>query len=379
MKILIVGAGIGGLTLAAFLQDSNIEYEIIEKSTDWNHQGFSLSLWNNGRHILCKLGLQDIFDKNSTRINDYYIYNGKGKLIRKYSLSDFYSSYGIALNLTSRADLHNWLIGKVDQSKIQMNTSVEEVVQKDNKSIVRFSTGETQEYDLVVGADGIHSNIRHLVFGGEIKASNVWRVWYMWVPNKFNTKATVTEYVEPGAFISLFDSGEKTLAIIAGLSNHIIWDDPKGRIERLKNTFKSESVVVPHIFETLKDEEINPADLMHVRLKTWVKDKVVLLGDAAHGFEPHAGIGGSMAMEDGYVLAAELMKVSDSYSLQEALKKYEKQRKRRVDIAYRLTWKMKTWGLIRSKVLRRFINFCAPFFPESYFVKDYNTLLKEEI
>ena len=59
MKILIVGAGIGGLALAAFLNDSNVEYEIVEKSSDWNHQGYSIGLWNNARHILSKLNLDE--------------------------------------------------------------------------------------------------------------------------------------------------------------------------------------------------------------------------------------------------------------------------------------------------------------------------------
>ena len=68
MKILIVGAGIGGLTLAAFLRDSNIEYDIVEKAPDWSHQGYSLSLWNNGRNILRKLDLAEKFDSCGTRI-----------------------------------------------------------------------------------------------------------------------------------------------------------------------------------------------------------------------------------------------------------------------------------------------------------------------
>lgn len=379
MKILIVGAGIGGLSLAAFLSEMGIEYEIVEKCADWKHQGYSISIWNNGRHILKKLGLADIFDRSGKRIQNYYIFDGKGKILRTYCLKDFYASYGIALTLISRGDLHDWLMSKVDSSKLTMNMSVETITQSEDKVSVVFTDGKTKEYDLVVGADGIHSRVRNLVFEKDIIGASKWRVWYMWIDNKYRTEASVTEYIEPAEFISLFDSGDKTLAIIATLSNNTIWDDPKGRIERLKKAFKDESVLVPQIFETLKDEDINPADLIHIHLKKWVNNRVILLGDAAHGFEPYGGLGGSMALEDGYVLAGELMQVSQQYPLSKALQNYEIKRKKRVKIAWTLTHKMRVWALIRSRFLRKIINLFVPFFPEKYFVKDYNALMKEEI
>jgi 2-polyprenyl-6-methoxyphenol hydroxylase-like FAD-dependent oxidoreductase len=379
MKILIVGAGIGGLTLAAFLKESGIDYQIIEKSKDWNHQGYSLSIWNNGRNILKKLSLADVFDESGSRIKNYFLYDGAGRLLRKYNLSSFYSTYGMALTLISRLDLHNWLMSKIDPSKILMGTSIISIDQTEAAATVQFSNNETHHFDLVVGADGIHSQVRKLIFDDNIISSKIWRVWFMWVDNKYRTDSSINEYIAPGEFISIFDSGEKTLAIIAGLSNGTIWDDVQGRVERLKKNFAGETAIVPQIFDTLKDEDINPADLAHVKLNTWYKNRVVLLGDAAHGFEPHAGIGGSMALEDGYILAGELMQVSAEYPLGLALQNYQLRRKKRVATAYRLTYKMRAWALIRSKSLRKILNMIAPYFPEKYFVEDYMALLKEEI
>ena len=260
-----------------------------------------------------------------------------------------------------------------------MSLSVDSISNGADKVTVVFTNGQTEEYDLVVGADGIHSKVRDFCFLDKVMTTTKWRVWWMWVDNKYKTEAAVSEYIEPGEFISLFDSGEKTLAIVAGLSNGVLWDDPKGRVERLKKTFKDETALVPGIFESLKDEEINPADLVHICLRTWVHNRVVVLGDAAHGFEPHAGIGGSMALEDGYVLAGELLQVSETYPLSKALHNYESKRKKRVKIARRLTHKMRAWALIRSRLLRKFVNLLVPYFPERYFVRDYETLMREEI
>lgn len=379
MKILIVGAGIGGLTLAAFLSDSGIEYEIAERSPDWSNQGYSLSLWNNGRNILRKLGLAEIFDGSGTRIKHYYVYDGKGRLLRKYDLAHFYAEYGLALNLIKRKDLHDWLFSKIDETRVTMGLSVESITQDPDKATVLFTDGRSKQYDLVVGADGIHSKVRDICFHDKVMTRAKWRVWWMWVDNKFKTESSVTQYIEPGEFVSLFDSGDKTLAIIASLSKGVAWDDPRGRIERLKRSFKDETLIVPEMFESLRDEEINPADLVHIRLKSLVRDRVVLIGDAAHGFEPHAGIGGSMALEDGYVLAAELMKVTGSYPLDRALKNYETVRKARVTKARRLTAKMEAWGQIRSRLLRRLVNIFIPYFPKTLIVKDYDALLREEI
>ncbi len=379
MKILIVGAGIGGLSLAAFLKDSNIDYDIIEKCPNWDHQGYSLSIWNNGRNILKKLGLEEIFDKSGKRIKFYYIYNGQGRLLRKYSLSSFYAKYGMALTLTSRKDVHDWLWSKVDSSKVKMNTTIETIDQDDSGVTVVFNNKELKKYDLVVGADGIHSTTRSLVFKNYILSSTKWRVWWMWVDNKFKTEASVSEYIEPGEFVSLFDSGEKTLAIISALDKNEDENNSKTKIQSLKEIFKDEVSISPEIFNNLKDEDVVSSILIHINLKTWANGRVVLLGDAAHGFEPHAGIGGSMALEDGYVLAGELMKVSDTYPLTLALRNYEVARKKRVKIAQHLTNKMKAWGLVKSKPLRKVLNFIAPYFPESYFVKDYDKLLKQEI
>lgn len=82
MKILIVGAGIGGLTLAGFLKDSSIEYDLIEKAPSIKGQGYSLCIWNNGRRILQKLGLGEEFDKAGCPVHYYCVRDGKGKLLR---------------------------------------------------------------------------------------------------------------------------------------------------------------------------------------------------------------------------------------------------------------------------------------------------------
>lgn len=364
MKILIVGAGIGGLTLANFLKDSSIEFDIVDKAKDWNAHGYSIGLWNNGRNILKKLGLDNFFDTNGNRARYYQICDGKGKVLRKYDLSEFYSEYALAYTHISRDLLHTTLLEKLGKERVKMGITMDSI--------------DLEKYDLVVGADGIHSKVRERFFGTTFERFDNWRVWYTWIDAKFKQNNTVTEYIEAGEFIGVFDVGDRALAVLIAPAQHKVWDDVKGRVQRLKDLFKDE-IVFSDLISNLKDEDIVPTDLSHVSMKNYVCDKAVLIGDAAHGFEPHAGLGASMAMEDSYVLAGELMKVSGERPLTKALHEYQGARKKRVALARKLTNRMRAWAFIKSKPLRKFVNFFVPYIPQSFFTNTYHELLREEI
>ena len=386
MKILIVGAGIGGCTLAAFLKDTKLEFDIVDRSADWSQHGYSLGLWNNGRSILKKLGIENILDTHGVPIHTYIIRDGKGKLLKKFNLHDFYIRYGIAYMNISRDLLHETLLAR-SGTHVKMNCSIVSLKQivdaagaKDYKVIVTFSDGTTGEYDLVVGADGVHSKVRELAFDMHaIEHYDNQRIWYTWLDKKYTEHATITDYVGAGEFMSAFDCGSRALLVMVAPVEHTIWDDESSRIDKLKKALAHQTLITSGALDALSGKDVSPTNLEHIRMKKWVKGNVVLLGDAAHAFEPHAGLGGSMAMEDGYVLAAELMKVSDSYSLSDALARYELVRKSRVTLARKLTNRMRCWTLIKSKLLRKIVNIAIPYIPESFFVAGYYRLLDEDL
>lgn len=383
MRVLIVGAGIGGLTLAGFLKDSSVEFEIVDKVSSWDTQGFSIGLWNNGRHILAKLGLADKFDKEGSHIKHYRVCDSSGKLLRKYDLSEFYTQYGLAYTHISRTSLHNWLLGLVEKEKIALETQIKSIEQVTDGVKVEFNSGKIKNYDFVIGADGIHSKVRSLVFGDRFESFDNWRVWYVWINNFFNQKSTVTEYVGAGEFVGLFDVGEKTLAVFIAPANHSVFDNPENRLRRLKKIFNN-GPQFEKLFSGLKDTNFVPTDLSCVKIKKWFKNRVVLLGDAAHGFEPHAGLGASMAMEDAYVLAAKLIKISGQSdaaknSHETIFANYQKTRELRVKTARALTNRMRAWAFIKSKWLRKMVNIMIPFIPQTFFTHEYHKLLKEKI
>lgn len=379
MRILIVGGGIAGLTLGAFLEHSDIEFDIIEKNRDWSQQGFLISMWDSGRDILKKIGLGDRIDTTGSPAHVYSIRDGAGEIVRNIDFTSFYAKYGSAITILSRSDLHEWLREKISQSRIQMGTTVSAIQRRNGKTLVTFTNGEEEEYDVVVGADGVHSAMRRLVFPNDVESYENWRVWYAWIDHAFAVPAAIAEYVAPSEFVIVCSAGTKTTAWFFAPSDHARADEVEGRIDRLKRLIKDETVLVPQAIELLRDEDLVPSDIAYVKMKHWVHDRVVLIGDAAHCMGPHAGIGSTMAMEDGYILAGELMQVSRSYSIDMALENYEKKRRVRIKLAQNLSNTLKWGTFIKSKYVRHVANRIIPYIPQRFLTKDLENLLKHEI
>lgn len=380
LKILIVGAGLGGLALAGFLDNCEIEYSIIEKCPEWRHEGFALGLWNNGRHILRKLGLAHWVDENEIAFQSVVVCDGKGNKLRSYNLAHFYAEFGMAYSHIRRADLHQWLLGRVARS-VRMGISLTSLHEYEDAVRVQLSDGTEERFDLVVGADGVHSTVRSCCFQKDLEWYTDWRAWYVWVDRSFARPRVVSQYVAPHECIAVFDEGDKALVVLIAKADHAIWDDAQLRVDRLKLLFKEEPALIPQCLSKAVAEEICPTDLIEISLKHWHTPRVVLLGDAAHGFEPFGGLGGSMALEDAYVLAAQLSKMSkgDRKELSLALDRYETIRKRRVQDARKLTRRMQCWATIESPFWREVVNQLAPIVPESWITKGYFAFMRHEM
>ena len=380
LKILIVGAGLGGLALAGFLDNCEIEYSIIEKCPEWRHEGFALGLWNNGRHILRKLGLAHWVDENEIAFQSVVVCDGRGNKLRSYNLAHFYAEFGMAYSHIRRADLHQWLLGRAARS-VRMGISLTSLHEHEDAVRVQLSDGTQERFDLVVGADGVHSTVRSCCFQKDLEWYTDWRAWYVWVDRSFARPRVVSQYVAPHECIAVFDEGDKALVVLIAKADHAIWDDAQLRVDRLKLLFKEEPALIPQCLSKAVAEEICPTDLIEISLKHWHTPRVVLLGDAAHGFEPFGGLGGSMALEDAYVLAAQLSKMSkgDRKELSLALDRYETIRKRRVQDARKLTRRMQCWATIESPFWREVVNQLAPIVPESWITKGYFAFMRHEM
>jgi FAD-dependent urate hydroxylase len=349
MKILIVGAGIAGTTLSALLEGRGHEVDLIERSPDFSKSGYALSLWPLGSRVLIGLGLIEQFRQIANPLGTYHLLNGAGETVNAYELADKISVHGDAGTLT-RKSLLELLRTKISGTHVKMNTSVQSLSQTPDSVTVTFADGHQAKYDLVVGADGIHSKVRNLIGADAPLHETGWAGWIWWAPNGTIPVDDVTEYWGAGRFLGLYPCKEQ-LCVFAGGPN----DHEEGKTLHaadIREHFKALVPALPQVFDALPEDtnEIFCWKLDDIRSNIWSKGRVVLLGDAATAFLPTAGVGASNAMESAAVLADELLRVEAS-TVQRALRLYELRHRKRVEQAQTESRSLAKVMLVRSSPL----------------------------
>ena len=375
MKILIVGAGIVGLTFANFLEKhKQFSYNIIEKQTDFSHLGFTIGIWDIGRQILSKIDLASEFDRHAKKMKNFSLHTHHNYKLKFYTFADFYKNYESAYSHINRSTLHDILKKNVSQ-RITFNTTVSSIKKKRGKSIVEFSNGTKKEYDLIVGADGINSDIRERYIEKHAKKYTGNRVWYAWLSNVQLEDGEIQEIVGDHHIINVFDDPKQTCAVFTAPQTPKEYDNPKTRKLRLSHEFEHFPKYLRSAIHSVNEKEIMPLDVATVHVDKWFKDNIVLIGDAAHAMEPFAGIGASMGMEDAYVLADELCNKNEIDSVEKVLTLFEKRRKPRIKLASKQTRERYWWISAPYPGLAIIRNIFAPIIPISHFTKKYRVLL----
>ena len=333
MRILVVGAGIGGLTLAALLRRWNVKPDLIDRAPDFEHAGYMLGLYPLGSRILHGLGAFGDFVAASEPMDYYAVANGKGDVINRYDLGVISERFGPIRQL-SRGELLKLLAAAAGALPARMGVGIEAIEQQGPELVARTSDGETRRYDLVVGADGIHSAVRRLVFGEGATFDTGWGGWVWWADHALVPHDTVTEYWGAGRFLGVYPAKQRIGIVACGPVKNMDPDDRVGRRERILAHFAALEGKAGAILHSLPgdEEELFFWKLVDQRAQSWVKNRVVLLGDAAAAFLPTAGIGASMAMELAAVLADELSR-ADVAHLDHSLAFYETRRRKRVEAA----------------------------------------------
>ncbi len=372
MKILIVGAGIGGLSLGSFLQKRGFTFKIIEKQKDFSHHGFALGMWQNGFKMLEKLGLKDFFEKNKYTYDSIEFFHLQKK-VRSLSLHSF-NKFG-GYSHIKRKDLIDQLSACVPKEKIVFDMTISHLINKENKVIVSFSNGKQEVFDLVVGADGINSAIREDYIKPFKRNFINWRSWYVWISSAHLSPNKISKFFDKNLYVVIFYEKDRSLAVIVAHQNHTVWDNEESRKDHLKQILKDENIVFEMI-EKEPQKEIVPTDLSEVNLNTCSKGRIVLIGDSFHGFLPFAGLGGSMALEDAYLLAESLHLLQDP---DKAICIYEKLRKPRIQKARQLTNFIRLFLLQRTNFSSFLISKLICFLPEYLFVRAFKKFMNTNI
>ncbi len=338
LKIGIVGAGVGGLTAAIALRNSGHDITVFEQSAAFGRVGADINLTPNAVHALDRLGIGDKLRKTAARpthrISRMW---DTGEETSRLEMSDAAEQkYGAPQLTIHRADLLLALEEKVPSQSFQMDHKAKTVVENGHVTL-GFDNGAEASFDVVIGADGIHSAIRHAVFGPENPQFTGLVSWRATFPRERAAELPNLDAFtkwwgpEPDRQIVTFPlTGGREIFVFATTPQddwHTESWTAAGDISELRQAY---SDFHPEARALLDACETVTKSALHVRdpLPQWSKERVTLLGDAAHPMTPFMAQGACQAIEDAVVLSRVLERIEPA-DIPTALQQYEKARKER--------------------------------------------------
>lgn len=301
-RVLVVGGGIAGLSLVRALQRRGIDTDVVERVATWSPSGAGIYLPANGIRALRQLGLGDqLISRGQVNTRRRYL-TAEGKTSFEIDLADFWQETGPCLGVT-RADLHDVLLSGVDGAPVRLGTTVDIVKQDASGVWVVFHDGSEEHYDLLVGADGIHSSIRTQLFGPEAvgRADLVSACW------RFLTAcpATVdcwTLLAGASAYFLVVPTGDDRAYCWAAFSaRQRVAGQPAEA--QFRSAFEGFAAPVPQVMRQIDYDQLHYSTIEEVRRPTFGRGRTVLIGDAAHAMPPTMAQGAALAFEDAIVLA----------------------------------------------------------------------------
>lgn len=328
MKTLIVGGGIAGMAAAAFLNRQNHDVLIIDTAPEFRHIGFGLSLWRYGREVLQELGVATRLIGKEYIVPNTFFMNPAYKRLYRIDY-DTYGDYRPAL--IHRDDLHKSLRETIAGIPVRFNTTIKSISQNPSKVTVEFSDGSTDVFDLVIGADGINSVVRKLIFNNPILQPYGWRAWFFWTDAWKRKNENIQILFAPGANFANYPLYDRQFAGFYVASEPDSKPDPiETRRQRLHDHARLLGNDIHELIDSLNMSEVYHSDLMRVPMGPWASGRVVLIGDGRHAISPVTGNGANIALEDASVLSS-MIRGAPAENLPAVLQDFSLKRTRRVE------------------------------------------------
>jgi 2-polyprenyl-6-methoxyphenol hydroxylase-like FAD-dependent oxidoreductase len=315
-RVLISGASIAGPALAFWLSRDGFKVTVVERAPTLRPGGYAVDFRGTAMQVLELMGLVDAVKQHETRTGSITMVDANNHVVA--SLPDGFTSGDLEIQ---RGDLSRVLYEATSQeANYIFNDSIQEMQQTAECVAVTFVSGKTETFDFVVGADGLHSNVRSIAFGKESEFTYPmgYYIAVFTVPDFMGLGDAGRYYAELGKRVGCFGTPNDGLAKASFYlaSEKLDYDrrDVSAQKQLLREAFAGVGWETQRILEFLDEApDLYFDSLSQVRMNSWSKGRVVLLGDSAACPTPMAGMGTSIAVVGAYVLAGELRATPDDY------------------------------------------------------------------
>ncbi len=341
LETLVVGGGIGGLSLARELTRRELPVVVLEKTPKLAPVGAGIIMNPNAMRVLERNGLADGLRARGWPYLVRETDDHRGRLLAIRDYRPLYAAGRLAAGtLVHRAHLHHALYDALPPGTVRFGARVVAIEAGPARVRVRTESGETLEADLLVGADGIRSQVRESVFGATPPVYLGYRSHRLVVDNADHVEH-FTEFLGRGKRIGLVPISKAELYVWTTFNSpresaaHAL-----SSVEEFRAFFAefTGGRVRRALGRVASTDEILCTEIEEVHQDEWARGRVVLLGDAAHALTPNMGQGAGMAMEDAAVLAEELDAAGRAdQTLPATLAGYVARRRPRVETVMRLS------------------------------------------
>lgn len=346
-RVIVVGGGIGGLSVANALVRKGIPVSVYEQAPELKEVGAGIQVWVNGMKAAHRIGVADALRAASGHMEWMQFRSSRGPLLVAAHVGEFARKGGsLAPVMIPRPELLRCLGENLPAGTVQLGRVCVGCEQDAEGVTVRFADGASERGSLVVAGDGINSVVRRSQFGAVVPRFAGYQYLRALIPfdKPGFERNTFTFTFGPGDRFGSGDVGKGSIYWFAVLlTKRGEQDGPEGRKGELQRRFRDFAGSVGDIIESTPAERILRHDILDIQpLSQWVKGRVVLMGDSAHAPTPNLGRGASEAMEDAWKLGdglATLSSLKDA-ALSRVLADFETERRPATARIQNMAWRI---------------------------------------
>mgnify|MGYP001239094615 FL=1 len=361
MHVSIIGGGIGGLSVAIALERLGFDYDVYEQASSFQPIGSAIGLGSNAMLALRTLGVGESVLQEGMPLHEQRFIDEQWNELNRVYLSSWNAAFGRETITMQRADRHEALYDALPKPNLHLNARLIDFKKRKHLYELQFANGKKQTTDIIIAADGIHSLIRQAVAPHSKKRYSGYTCWRGIAKNKDD----IPLHISHEAWSTKGRIGWAPMS-----KGNAYWfacinaqpDEPnfkRWKQEDVAHHFSFLGPVVERMIAETPDHYFLHHDLYDVQpLQTFVYDRIVLLGDAAHATTPNMGQGAGQAIEDAFFLYRVLKKYP---SIEEAFRVYDEYRVPKTKkvtelsrfIGWASQWESPFWTSLRNKIFQR--------------------------